>query len=123
MQLAAGAAGENAVNDGVFLSTDFVGKIIFVRVQEGYELDGFRPPDSAQSNQNVATASETMDASVPAAAPEEPSMEEFGPLSDSGLQYYLNYDYFGWICAALYVKPMGDRVYRLRCDNDMEHTG
>ena len=122
MQLIAGAAGNDMVTDGVFLSKDFVGKKIYVRVQEGYELDGFRPYESASGGEMVASVSESMDAASQAPAPEEQSMDEFGPLSDSGLQYYLNDDYFGWICSEMYVKPMGDRVYCLRCDSEMEHT-
>lgn len=48
------------------------------------------------------------------------SMDKFGPLPDSGLQCYLHDDYFGWACPALYVLPLGGRVYRLRCDSVMK---
>lgn len=122
MQLISGASGTADVTDGVFLSSDFVGKEIYVRVQEGYELDGFRPYESAQGGDMISSVSETMDASAQAAAPNEQSMSEFGPLTDTGLQYYLNDDYFGWICPEMFVQPMGDRVYRLRCNSEMEHT-
>ena len=43
MQLISGASATDDVKDGVFLSTDFVGTKNYVRVQKGYELDGFRP--------------------------------------------------------------------------------
>ena len=125
MQLVAAAAAEaDELQNDVFLSTDFVGTTIYVRVQEGYELDGFRPYESASSSSMVATVSESMDASAPAVEPEEQSMDEFGPLSDTGLQYYLNDSYFGWLCAQMYVQPLGDRVYRLRCNDKepMKHT-
>ncbi|MGI9327633.1 MAG: hypothetical protein ACR2PZ_20610 [Pseudomonadales bacterium] len=123
MQLISGAAGAAEVTDGVFLGTDFVGTEIYVRVQEGYELDGFRPYESASNDDMAASVSESaLDSSAQAVAPEEQSMDEFGPLSDTGLQYYVNDDYFGWICSEMYVQPMGDRVYRLRCEDSMEHT-
>ncbi len=122
MQLISGASGTADVNDGVFLSTDFVGTMIYVRVQKGYELDGFRPYESASSGDMVAGVSESADSAAPASEPEEQSMDEFGPLSDTGLQYYLNDDYFGWVCSQMYVQPMGDGVYCLRCNKKMKHT-
>ena len=122
MQLISGASSTAEVKDGVFLSSDFEGTEMYVRVQEGYELDGFRPYDYAQNSSNDASVSESMDASAQAAAPREQLMDEFGPLSDSGLQYYLNDDYFGWFCSELFVQPIGDRVYRLRCADTMKHS-
>ena len=122
MQLISGASGTADVKDGVFLSNDFAGKEIYVRVQEGYELDGFRPYESAQGGDMVSSMSESLDASAQAATPKEQPRDEFGPLSDSGLQYYLDDDYFGWVCSEMYVQPMGDRVYRLRCKSEMKHT-
>lgn len=122
MQLISGASATADVTDGVYLGTDYAGTEIYVRVQEGYELDGFRPYESASSDDMLTSVSESMDSSAPAAAPEEQSMDEFGPLTDTGLQYYLNYDYFGWFCSAMYVQPMGERVYRLRCNDEMTHT-
>lgn len=122
MQLISGASSTADVQDGVYLSSDFSGTEIYVRVQEGYELDGFRPYDSAGNADKGSSVSESMDASARAAAPQEQSMNEFGPLVDSGLQYYMNDDYFGWACPELYVQPLGDRLYRLRCDSEMQHT-
>ncbi len=110
------------LEDGVFLSTDFVGTMIYVRVQEGYELDQFRPYESASSDDMAASVSESADSAARASAPEEQSMDEFGPLSDTGLQYYLNDDYFGWLCSQMYVLPLGDGVYCLRCNDKMKHT-
>ncbi len=120
-----GASGiADGVKDGAFLSTDFVGTMIYVRVQKGYELDQFRPYESASSDDMISSVSESTDASAQAAAPEEESLDEFGPLWDTSLQYYLNDDYFGWGCSEMYVQPMGDRVYRLRCNDKtpMKHT-
>lgn len=117
MQHITGAAAKPPVKDGEFLSTDFVGTMIYVRVQKGYELDGFRPYESASSDDMVASVSESADSAAPASEPEEQSMDEFGPLSDTGLQYYLNDDYFGWLCSQMYVQPMGDGVYCLRCND------
>jgi len=123
MQLISGASAKaDDVKDGVFLSTDFVGTMIYVRVQKGYELDQFRSYESASDGDMASSVSESTDASAAATAPEEQSMDEFGPLSDTGLQYYLNDDYFGWLCSQMYVKPMGDGVYCLRCDDKMKHT-
>jgi hypothetical protein len=123
MQLISGASAKaDGVKDGVFLSIDFVGTVIYVRVQKGYELDGFRPYESTSSGDRVTGVSESTDASAQAAAPEEQSMDEFGPLSDTGLQYFLNDDYFGWNCSEMHVQPMGDGVYRLRCNEKMKHT-
>jgi hypothetical protein len=123
MQLISGASTTaDDVTDGVFLSTDFVGTMIYVRVQKGYELDQFRPYESASSGDTVAGASESADSAAAASEPEEQSMGEFGPLSDTGLQYYLNDDYFGWYCSEMYVQPMGDNVYCLRCNEKMKHT-
>ncbi len=124
MQLISGASATADVKDGVFLSTDFVGTKIYVRVQEGYELDGFRPYESASSSDMVASVSESMDSATPASAPEGESMDEFGPLSDTGVQYYLNDDYFGWVCSQMYVLPLGDGLYCLRCNDkkEMKHT-
>ena len=72
----------------------------------------------------VASVSESADSAARASEPEEQSMDEFGPLSDTGLQYYLNDDYFGWLCSQMYVQPMRDGVYCLRCNDKtpMEHT-
>jgi len=123
MQLISGASATADIVDGVYLDEDFVGTEIYVRVQEGYELDGFRPYDAVSADINITSVSETMDSSAAAAEPEEQSMDEFGPLTDTGLQYYLNYDYFGWVCSELYVQPMGGLDYRLRCKDPMEHTG
>ena len=118
-----GASGiADGVKDGAFLSTDFVGTMIYVRVQKGYELDQFRPYESASSDDMVTSVSESADSAAPASEPEEQSMDEFGPLSDTGLQYYLNDDYFGWNCSQMYVQPMGDNVYCLRCNEKMKHT-
>ncbi len=124
MQFIAGASATADVKDGVFLSTDFVGTKIYVRVQKGYELDGFRPYEPASSSDMVASVSESADSAARASEPEEQSMDEFGPLGDTGLQYYLNDDYFGWLCSQMYVQPMGDGVYCLRCDDKtpMKHT-
>ncbi len=121
MQLISGASATADVKDGVFLSTDFVGTMIYVRVQKGYELDQFRPYESASSDDMVACVSES---AARASEPEEQSMDEFGPLSDTGLQYYLNDDYFGWLCSQMYVQPMGDGVYCLSCNDKtpMKHT-
>lgn len=123
MQLISGASATANIVDGVYLDKEFVGTEIYVRVQEGYELDTFRPYDSASADDNVTSVSESMDASASATEPEDQSMDEFGPLTDTGLQYYLNYDYFGWICSELYVQPMGGLDYRLRCEDPMKHTG
>lgn len=122
MQLISGASATANVIDGAFLGTDFVGTEIYVRVQEGYELDAFRPYESASSDDMFASVSESMDSSASAAAPEEQSMDEFGPLADTGLQYYLNDNYFGWFCSEMYVLPLGNLVYRLRCNDEMSHT-
>ncbi len=123
MQHISGASAKaDDVEDGVFLSTDFVGTMIYVRVQKGYELDQFRPYESASSDDMVTSVSESADSAAPASEPEEQSMDEFGPLSDTGLQYYLNDDYFGWNCSQMYVQPMGDNVYCLRCNEKMKHT-
>ncbi len=119
MQLISGASATADVKAGVFLSTDFVGNIIYVRVQKGYELDQFRPYESASSGDMVDSVSES---AARASEPEEQSMDEFGPLSDTGLQYYLNDDYFGWVCSQMYVLPLGDGVYCLRCNDKMKHT-
>ncbi len=119
MQLISAASATADVKAGVFLSTDFVGNIIYVRVQQGYELDQFRPYESASSGDMAESVSES---AARASAPEEESMDEFGPLSDTGLQYYLNDDYFGWVCSQMYVLPLGDGVYCLRCNDKMKHT-
>ena len=123
LQLVSAASEDANVEDGVFLGTDFVGTVIYVRAKEGYELDGFRPYDSSSSAAAVSSVSESMDAAAAPSASEAPSMDEFGPLTDTGLQYYQNDNYFGWSCDAMYVQPMGNRVYRLRCNDEMEHTG
>lgn len=129
MQHISGASGTPNVEDGVYLDTDFVGTEIYVRTVEGYELDGFRPyesatPSAATSSISAAASSvsEATDSVPSASAPEAEATSEFGPLSDTGVQYYVNYDYFGWTCDALYVKPMGDGVDRLRCDTEMSHS-
>ena len=122
MQLISGASDTADVQDGTFLSTDFEGNEIYVRVQKGYELDGFRPYESASGGDMISSMSESADASAQSAEAEEQSMDEFGPLVDTGLQYYVNDDYFGWYCSQMYVQPMGDLVYRLRCNKTMKHN-
>ncbi len=121
MQLISGASSTADVTDGEFLSTDFVGTEIYVRAQEGYELDGFRPYKAPSGAATVSSVTESADAMIGAAEPAEKPMDEFGPLADSGLLYSLDYNYVGWECSAMYVQPMGDRVYRLRCDETMKH--
>lgn len=122
MQLISGASATADVTDGVYLSTDFAGTEIYVRVQKGYELDGFRPYESASSSDMVSSITESADAAAPATEPEEQSKDEFGPLTDTSVQYYVNFDYFGWDCSEMYVQPMGERVYRLRCGKEMKHS-
>ena len=121
MQLISGASSTADVVDGVFLDTDYVGTEIYVRVQEGYELDGFRPHESTTSNGMSSAVSEAADMAASSAPSEPEPTSEFGPLTDTGVQYYVNGDYFGWFCDALFVKPMGNGVDRLRCDNEMSH--
>ena len=122
MQLISGASSTADVVDGVFLDTNYVGTEIYVRVTEGYELDGFRPPDSTSTDAASGVVSEAASAAATAAPPETEPTSEFGPLTDTGVQYYQNGDFFGWFCSALYVKPMGNGVDRLRCDTDMSHS-
>ena len=122
MQLITGASGTEQVVDGVFLDTNYVGTEIYVRVAEGYELDGFRPHESTVSDAVSGPVSATEDAAAGSESPEASPVSEFGPLTDTGVQYFLNGDYFGWICDALYVKPMGNGVDRLRCEKTMSHS-
>ena len=122
MQLIAGASSTEQVIDGVFLDPSYVGTEIYVRAQEGYELDGFRPEESSSSDAVSATMSVAEDSAASSASPEAKPTSEFGPLTDTGVQYYLNGDYFGWFCDLLYVKPMGNGVDRLRCDQAMSHN-
>lgn len=122
-QLVDGASATPAVPAGVFLEQSFVGKVMYVRSQEYYELDQFRPNNPTDTSNSISTATESADASMVASeSPSEvPQNTEFGPLVDTGLQYHLNGDFRGWYCANLYVLPMGERVYRLRCEEDMSH--
>ena len=117
MQLIAGAAGTPAVADRQFLDAGFVGKTIYVRTLPGYELAGFRPPEPAQ---NTAAAASVSASATASASPEaDTPTTEFGPIPDSGLQYHQDGDFFGWHCDALFIKPMGNGIDRLRCDEPM----
>ncbi len=122
MQLISGASGTPNVEEGVFLDKKFVGTEIYVRVKDGYELDGFRPLESASSGAVSDSISEAADSAASSSPAEVKPTSEFGPLTDTGVQYYQNNDYFGWFCAALFVKPMGNGVDRLRCDEEMSHS-
>lgn len=122
MQPITGASSTLDVVDGVFLDPEYVGTEIYVRVEKGYELDGFRPPDNTSTTAVSGAISEVAGGAAASAPAEAKPRSEFGPLTDTGVQYYLDGDYFGWFCAALYVKPMGNGVDRLRCDNEMSHS-
>lgn len=122
MQLISGASGTPSVEEGVFLDTNYVGTEIYVRVIEGYELDGFRPYESGSSGAVSDSVSEATGSAASSSPATVELTSEFGPLADTGVQYYLNDDYFGWFCPALFVKPMGNGVDRLRCDTEMSHS-
>ncbi len=121
-QTVTGASATADIVDGQFLDVGFVGKEIYVRSEEYYELDQFRPDTPAASGSGVAVATMSEGSMAANNTPEEPApTSEFGPLTDTGLQYVSNEDFRGWYCAQLYVKPLGNRTYRLRCEIDMQH--
>ena len=121
MQLISGASSTMTVVDGVFLDPTFVGAEIYVRVEPGYELDGFRPSGQT-STATVASAVAQSAGDAAHNASETQPNSEFGPLVDTGVQYFKNGDFFGWYCTGLFVQPVGDRVYRLRCNEQMRHN-
>ncbi len=121
MQLISGAAATPQVSDGVFLDKDYAGNLIYVRTVKGYELDGFRPIESEGAVTATSMVSEAADSAANTGLVKAKPSSEFGPMTDTGVQYILNHDYFGWYCAKMYVKPMGNGVDRLRCDKEMRH--
>ncbi len=114
-----GASVSSSVKDGSFLDSQFIGKELYVRSEEHYELDEFRPKTATNSTGGSAVV---QGGAVAMNSPEQPMlMTEFGPLVDTALQYQHSGDFHGWYCDRLYVKPMGQRVFRLRCDSPMKH--
>lgn len=116
-----GASATADIKDGQFLDPGFTGREIYVRSQEHYELDQFRPKSATDSGNMPATAgSEAISAAQN--SPVEPMLtSEFGPLVDTGLLYAASGDFHGWSCSQLFVKPLGGKTYRLRCQIDMKH--
>ncbi len=120
-QLVTGISEDANVEDGERLDLGFVGKVIYVRSEEYYELDQFRPVNATgRDGSSTAMASEAT-AAADNSTKEPTSMAEFGPLPDTGVQYVMDGDFRGWNCSKLYVKPLGDRTYRLRCPTAMKH--
>ena len=121
LQPVTGASANNKITDGTFLDLAFVGKEIYVRSKEHYELDQFRQEKTNKSDRGSASAAGDA-AAVASSSPEKVALTtEFGPLADTGLQYAINGDFRGWYCPQLFVKPLGDKTYRLRCETDMRH--
>lgn len=117
-QTITGASTSESIEDGQFLGDEFVGHEIFVRSAEYYELDQFRPADSSATGSTQA-AMISSDASSASEVDSPAPGTEFGPLPDTGLTYVMDGDFRGWTCPELYVTPLGERVYRLRCDQEM----
>lgn len=120
MQQITGASVTADVQDGKFLEESFSGKKIYVRCEEHYELDQFRPSSASTTG---GTASAAVVASDEAATSNttgtEIDMSSFGPLVDSGVMKFSNDDFKGWYCSHLYVTPLGGRDYELSCDKKM----
>ena len=116
-----GASATTNIKDGEFLDVGFVGKEMYVRSEKHYELDQFRPSTSTD-NSDVEATEESEAIAVARKVPKKPALtSEFGPLADTGLQFAINGDFHGWSCSQLYVKPLGGKTYRLRCETDMKY--
>ncbi|MEW8030381.1 MAG: hypothetical protein AB2792_09780 [Candidatus Thiodiazotropha sp.] len=120
-QLVTGISEDANVEDGEVLDLGFVGRVIYVHSEKYYELDRFRSSNrTGRDGGSAAVASEAI-ATANKSTKEPISMTEFGPLPDTGVQYVIDGDFHGWNCPQLYVKPLGDSIYRLRCPSEMKH--
>ena len=118
-QLITGASVTPNITDGKFLDKKFKGKKFYVRVQEHYELDGFRQKTNTSASSS-GSASASMAAEAASATEQKQLMTKFGPLTDSGLEMHVSGDFHGWYCSHLYVTPRGKREYELSCNDEMK---
>ena len=122
-EAAAGMSANSSIENGKFLPDDFVGTEVYVRLQDGYSLSQYRPHNPSNSNSNSVTTSSESAMAADAAAQTQSTSEptgEFGPLSDSGVNYFVNGDFQGWYCSQLYITPLGGNDYKLRCNETMQ---
>lgn len=120
-QMISAASATAEMPDGQFLADGFTGKEIFVRSQQYYELDQFRPANNAgaTSGAAVSSAAEAADMAAAPSAPEAGDMSPFGPLADTGVVKIQDGHFLGWYCDGLFVTPLGGRQYKLSCAENM----
>ena len=117
-----GASADEDVTEGEFLSDDFVGKVMYVKIEKDYSLIQYYSAPVTDIASGSASMS-TSDASVANSPQDTGPIGEYGPLVDTGLQYVLDGGFYGWECSHLFVTHLGGQVHRLRCDETMRHNG
>jgi hypothetical protein len=114
-----GASSTSAIIDGEFLANDFVGKEIYVRIQQDYSLLQYAPKTTSVSPIGSAVAAKESAIAANSTKQTPQPISEF-ELVDSGLTIYVNEDFKGWYCSRLHVTPLGNKEFKLRCNEEMQ---